>query len=86
MFDLKAWGAPKAKATHHTYTILGVSDTQLRVLRSDKTEEQIFSRATFADLMEKGRLEVIDNKTFKVEIDKDWKPANQFKTIEELEA
>lgn len=81
MFDLKAWGSEE-KPTHHTYTIEGVSSTALKVKRSDRASSQTFTKATFASLLKEGRLEIIDNTTFKVEIDTNFDPNAQFKPID----
>lgn len=80
MFNLNDWASIE-KPTHYTYTIEGASATALKVLRSDRVKSQTFTKATFQALLEEGRLEIIDNSTFKVEIDTDFDPNSQFTPI-----
>ena len=70
------------KPTHHTYKLLGESTTSFQVKREDRAQAQVFTKATFDALLDSGRLEIIDEVTFKVEIDKDFNPQAQFKPVE----
>ena len=69
------------KPTHHTYELLGESSTAFQVKRQDRGTPQVFTKATFQALLEEGRLEVIDEYTFKVEIDTNYDPNSSFKGI-----
>lgn len=81
MFDLTAWSQTE-KPKNFTYTIKGVSDTALLVQRSDKASTQSFTKTTFADLLKKGKLTIVDNTTFTVERDENYNPADQFKAVD----
>lgn len=81
MFNLTDW-ASETKPTHYTYEIKGVSANALKVVRNDRTSSQTFSKRTFQALLEEGRLEIINNSTFKVEIDKDFNPDSQFDSLD----
>ena len=70
------------KPTHHTFKLKGESTTAYEVLRNDRSQTQVFTKATFDALLDAGKLEIIDEFTFKVEIDKDFNPRAQFKPIE----
>ena len=80
-FDLNAW-ASNEKPTHYTYEIKGVSATALKVVRNDKVTPQTFSKKTFQALLEDGRLTILTNSTFQVEIDKDFDPNSQFDDLD----
>ena len=81
MFDLNAW-ASQEKPTHYTYEIKGVSANALKVVRNDKVTPQTFSKKTFQALLEEGRLTILNNSTFQVEIDKEWNPDSQFDNLD----
>lgn len=79
---LKAFVASlNEKPTHHTYELLGESTTAFQVKRQDRGTPQVFTKATFQALLEEGRLEIIDDYTFKVEIDTNYDPNSSFKAI-----
>jgi hypothetical protein len=80
-FDLNAW-ASQEKPTHYTYEIKGVSANALKVVRNDKVTPQTFSKKTFQALLEEGRLTILNNSTFQVEIDKEWNPDSQFDNLD----
>jgi hypothetical protein len=80
-FDLNAW-ASQEKPTHYTYEIKGVSANALKVVRNDKVTPQTFSKKTFQALLEEGRLTILSNSTFQVEIDKEWNPDSQFDNLD----
>jgi hypothetical protein len=80
-FDLNAW-ASQEKPTHYTYEIKGVSANALKVQRNDKVTPQTFSKKTFQALLEEGRLTILNNSTFQVEIDKEWNPDSQFDNLD----
>lgn len=81
MFDLNAW-ASQEKPTHYTYEIKGVSANALKVVRNDKVTPQTFSKKTFQALLEEGRLTILNNSSFKVEIDQEWNPDSQFDDLD----
>ncbi len=60
------------KPTHHTYELLGESSTAFQVKRQDRGTPQVFTKATFQALLAEGRLEIIDDYTFKVKTDENW--------------
>jgi hypothetical protein len=81
MFNLNAW-ASQEKPTHYTYEIKGVSANALKVVRNDKVTPQTFSKKTFQALLDEGRLTILNNSSFKVEIDKEWDPNSQFDNLD----
>lgn len=82
MFDLNNWAKKPEDNNVLTYDIKGVSDTALLVQRRDKASTQQFTKVTFQELLEKGRLTIISNTTFTVEKDTDWKPTDNFTPID----
>lgn len=82
MFDLKAWAAKPEDNNVLTYEIKGVSDTALLVKRSDKANTQQFTKATFQELLAKGRLTIVSATSFTVEKDTDWKPESNFTPLD----
>jgi hypothetical protein len=80
-FDLTAW-ASEQKPTHYTYEIVGVSANALKVKRNDRASAQTFSKKTFQALLAEGRLTILNNSTFQVEIDKEWNPDSQFDSLD----
>lgn len=82
MFDLNSWAKKPEDNNILTYEIKGVSDTALLVKRADKADTQQFTKATFQDLLAKGRLTIVSNTVFTVEKDADWKPTDNFKAID----
>lgn len=81
MFDLKAW-ASSEKPTSYTYTIVGVSDNALKVLRNDRVTPQTFSKKTLQKIASEGRLSILSPSTFQVELDSEWDPDSQFEDLD----